>query len=139
MTLTLTTETWFRVLELAEEYGWRPVGTALLGVWDRPELSPAGSFLGRPLGVSPDHSFGERRLMVWEDALSLAEALERAFMTSEPVRLPVSYFLFGSKAIEQHLPPSVGALLGVIDICRLGPFWIERYHYPDRGNKVKSE
>lgn len=124
----LTREAWYGILDLAEEYGWNPMGAVLPGMFENYELSPAGSYLGTPLSLYWNGGSDDGRLVVIEDALNLADALEQAFMEYEPLRVPASYFLF--EPLDQSFPPrpSIGALTAVIDICRTGAFWIEPYN-----------
>jgi hypothetical protein len=123
--ICLTQEAWYGILDLAEEYGWNPIGAVLPGQFENSELSPAGYYLGTPLNLYWNGGSEDGRLVVIEDALNMADALERAFMEYEPVRVPASYFLF--EPLEQPFPlrPSIGALAAVIDICSNGAFWIE--------------
>jgi hypothetical protein len=127
-TIHLTKETWYSILDLAEEYGWNPMGAVLPGQFQSYELPSAGSYLGVPLNWYWNGGSEDDRLVVFEDALNMADALDRAFMEYEPLRVPASYFFF--EPIDQVIPfrPSIGALSAVIDICRTGAFWIE----PDR-------
>jgi hypothetical protein len=124
-TIYLTREAWYGILDLAEEYGWNPMGAVLPGQYETFELSPAGTYLGSPLTLYWNGGSDDGRLVVIEDALNLADALEQAFMEYEPLRVPASYFLF--EPLEGSYParPSIGALSAVIDICRTGAFWIE--------------
>jgi hypothetical protein len=124
-TICLTREAWYGILDMAEEYGWNPMGAVLPGQFEAYELSPFGTYLGRPLNLYWNGGSNDGRLVVIEDALNLADALERAFLEYEPVRVPASYFLF--EPLDGSMPsrPSIGALSAVIDICRTGAFWIE--------------
>jgi hypothetical protein len=127
-TVYLTREAWYGILDLAEEYGWNPRGAVLPGQYENYELSPAGVYLGVPLSLYWNGGTEDGRLVVVEDALNLADALERAFMEYEPVRVPASYFLF--EPLDQPFPsrPSIGALAAVLEICRTGAFWIEPFN-----------
>ena len=121
----LTRETWYSILDLAEEFGWNPMGAVLPGQFQEYEHSYAGSYLG--FNLYWNGGSDEGRLVVFEDALNMADALDQAFMEYEPVRVPASYFLF--EPLDQTLPirPSLGALSAVMGICRMGAFWIEPY------------
>lgn len=125
-TLSLTHQAWYALLDLAEAYGWRPVGTLLPGEWDWLELELHGF---APLGVPHKNGDGceECRMVIIEDALSLAEALEKAFMDYEPARVPASFYLFEPNDLEQRLRPTVGTINTAVSFCRLGSFWIEIY------------
>ena len=121
--LHLTGESWHGILDLAEEYGWNPMGALWAGEDEGYGLPAAGTHLGVSLywNGGSEH----RRLVVFEDALNLADALERAFIEIEPKRLPASYFFFEPQDQSTPVRPGLGALMAVIEICRRGPFWIE--------------
>lgn len=121
----LTGETWYSILDLAEEFGWNPMGAVIPGEFQEYGLSSAGTHLGVALNLYWNGGSEGGRLVVFEDALNMADALERAFMEYEPVRVPASYFFF--EPLDQTSPtrPALGALAAVIDICRTGAFWIE--------------
>ncbi len=68
-----------------------------------------------------------RRLVLMEDAFNLADALERAFLAYEPLRVPASYYLFESDDLALRLRPSLGALGAALDLCRQGAFMIEPF------------
>jgi hypothetical protein len=122
-TLNLTSETWSKILRLAEEFGWRPVSQLMLDWREQPPL--AGIFLGVPLTWHYDDEDSSRQYVVLEDAYNLADILEQALYAYDPIQLPVSFFYFENRALEAYLPPSIGALSEVIQIARLGAFWIE--------------
>jgi hypothetical protein len=124
----LTSETWYSILDLAEEYGWNPMGAVLPGQFQEYEYSSAGSYLGVTLNLYWNGGSDDGRLVVFEDALNMADALDQAFMEYEPLRVPASYFIF--EPYDQAIPvrPSLGALSAVIEICRTGAFWIEPYY-----------
>ena len=129
LTLSLTSEAWFGVLDLAEAYDWNPMGTVQPGYWvdlDRDLYGYAPEGLRK---LVPSEVLIENRLVLLEDALNLADALERAFLDYEPVRLPVDYFLFDSDDPVIRLRPSIGAISAVMDFCLCGAFWIERYYH----------
>jgi hypothetical protein len=69
----------------------------------------------------------ECSLVLLEDALNLADALDQAFLDYEPIRVPASFFLFDPANVALGRRPSVGAISEVRDFCRLGAFRIERY------------
>jgi hypothetical protein len=122
MTLSLTTNTWFSLLDLAEEHGWYPMGTVLPDHWPGFEAEPGAYYFD-----SQEDRNGEEdgfRLVLLEDALNLADALEEAFMAYQPAFVPASFFYFEPLDPTNHRP-SLGALLAAIDFCRLGAFWIE--------------
>jgi hypothetical protein len=117
--------TWFRLLELAEEYDWNPLGTA------QPEQWQAGEV--HPLGYDPDQwpvNDGDdpKRLVLLEDALNLADALERAFLVYEPDPAPQLPEMppSGQQVQEERARPSIGAILALMEFCQQGAFWIEK-------------
>ncbi len=125
--LGLTQTTWFGLLDLAQDYGWTPLGMDLPGPWDLLDLELAGY---SPVGVLPGNAATETPRawpVVLEDALGLADALEQAFLDYEPRRVPASYYLFEPDHSTFHLRPSIGAIQALADFCRLGAFWIEPY------------
>lgn len=127
-TINLTRESWYGILDMAETYGWNPMGAVLPGQYDHYEPSSAGYYLGTPLSLYWNGGSQDGRLVVFEDALNLADALDRAFMEYEPVRVPASYFLFEPLDRSFQSRPSIGALAAVIEICRCGAFWIEPFN-----------
>jgi hypothetical protein len=127
--LCLTAESWHKVLQLALDYGWVPFDSPIIDPFEAPPV--AGTYLGVPLRIVPggydtrkDTSYKE---IVFEDALNLADALERAFDEYEPLCLPGIYYLFDDRELERILPPSIGVLTEVILFCQSGPFSIETW------------
>ena len=84
--VTLTLSAWQQVLELAEAHGWNPLGTVELDSW----LGLGGDPFAGPGSYTP----GERRLVLLDDAINLAEALDRAFLEHEPLPLAQSGGIF---------------------------------------------
>jgi hypothetical protein len=127
-TLSMSNETWFSILELAEVHGWNPLGTFTPQWWL--QMEPVQS------GYDPDEWEGnldeevefDRKLVVLEDALNLAEALELAFLEYEPYRVRVFAQVPMANLAERvnGTRPSIGVISAVIDICRQGPFFIEK-------------
>ena len=124
-TLILTDSTWHTLLDLAEDYGWNPFGPVLPWQWDPLELDLTGYPPGDPLFSFPGEDGRGRRLVVLDDAINLADALEEAFLDYEPQRVPASFYLFAPD--EENTPVSLGALTETLSICQLGAFWIEEY------------
>lgn len=116
-TLGLNKETWARMLEMAEEYGWNPLGTIQP---DRVagEPDPAGY---DPSSWSDGSSAG--RLVLFEDALNLADALERAFLEHEPG--PVEQDSLPARTSPTAQPLGIGVIIAALEFCRDGAFWIE--------------
>jgi hypothetical protein len=147
-TLSITSDTWYGVLDLAGEYGWNPMGTILPGQWDELEVALAGYFLEKPFywqyhgsgngngngngskngsgsaKFAPDSE--DRRMVSFQDALNLADALDQAFLEYEPLRVPASFYLFEPRQKVWSLRPSIGAIAELVNFCRSGGFWIER-------------
>ena len=67
--------------------------------------------------------------MLFEDALNLADALQRAILHYEPQYIPSLYYytLFGELNRSNGTQPSLGAIQGVIDLCYRGSFQIEKF------------
>jgi hypothetical protein len=138
-TLALTHGAWTGALTLAESYGWRSFSPVYPGQGLAHSSWLAGSYLGVPLISPEDDVESARTLMLTEDALSLADAIERAYLAYEPVRLPVAYFLFADDALEARLVPGLGVMAELIDFCRMGAFWIDPYELKYRDGKVKIQ
>ncbi len=128
-TLCLTGETWFSILDLAEVYGWSPLGRTANDQRDEAPLPQAGYFLGAPLFTYPQEMKQEGSLILTEDALNMADALELAFLEYEPQRVPDSFYLFEPAGRFYESRPSLGALIETIQFCRLGAFQIERRQF----------
>lgn len=136
LTLSLSTHTWYQVLELAEAYDWNPLGTVLPdwlpGVRDDVDWDWNGNGHGRgsqpgeelPGSYTPDTS----RLVLLDDALNLADALERAFLAYEPNPVLTVGGIFYTEwdDLTVRTRPAIGVLLILIEFCRMGAFWIRR-------------
>jgi hypothetical protein len=141
ITLSLTSETWYGILDLAEQYGWNPRGTVNPERLDDLEASLAGYYLG---GMAESNGKGrsiESRLVVLEDALNLAEALDQAFLEYEPLRVPTTFYLFEPVGLFVSRRPSIGAIDALEGFCRSGAFWIEPYSRRPNGglNQTSSQ
>jgi hypothetical protein len=124
--LNLALSAWWGILELALDYDWHPLGAAVPGIIHG-EVHMESYYPDHALeGWESAHN-GHSRLVLLEDALNLADALEQAFRQYEHVRLPASYFLFEPADSALRLRPGIGALLAVIDFCRSGAFWVQRH------------
>jgi len=146
-TLSLNAFTWYSLLELAEAYGWQPAGVLPALQSERDSLSEVppnghrrsarehenileGGTVRLPLTEDDalPADYGQEGLVSLDDALNLADALEQAFIVYEPLRLPSLHVL---PWLEDYHPilqrrPGIGALLAMIDFCRLGAFAIEK-------------
>jgi hypothetical protein len=125
-TLSLTHQAWYALLDLAEAYGWHPIGTLLPGEWDWLELELNGF---APVGIPHISEDGcqECRLVIIEDALTLADALEEAFLDYEPSHVPASFYLFEPDDMQIRLRPAIGTINTAAEFFRQGAFWVEIY------------
>ena len=128
--LHLTRTAWYGILELADLYGWTPIGVLLPGEWADLDIPLDGYDYEMPVYGSTQEPLEQGRLVIQEDALNLADALEQAFFEYEPLRVPPSFYLFEPQNDFLRNRPSIGAIAELIDFCRQGPFWIESYQRP---------
>lgn len=119
--------TWSSLLDLAEQYGWRPYG-AIQAEWLWSSAGLQNQREGQDLFTS-SYAYEDGRLVMLEDALNMADALERAFLAYEPerVRSYTDLTLSGAYGHPVNGKPGIGVILEVADLCQLGAFWIERY------------
>jgi len=114
--------TWYGVLKLALNYGWNPLGAV------EPErLELAGLFINNGNHGYGDYWGQKPRLVLFEDALNLGDALERAFIKYEPIRLPSlhPFHLAGENGSSRDQTPAVGVIQLMIRFCHAGAFLIE--------------
>jgi len=128
--LHLTLQAWYGILDLADLYGWSPFRAFWVGNWQDIDI-PWQSYdmEPTPTGLIED-PLEDGRLVILEDALNLADALEQAFYEYESQRVPASYYLFEPDDEYLRNRPSIGAITAVIDFCRQGAFWVEPYRRP---------
>jgi hypothetical protein len=138
VTLNLTSESWYGILDLAEQYGWNPMGTVRAGIWEDLEAAQDGYFLWHPVEHSGNGNGSESRLVVLEDALNLADALDQAFLDYEPLRVPASFYFFEPADLFASRRPSIGAIAALLEFCRTGAFWIELYSRRPNGTPQHS-
>ena len=69
------------------------------------------------------------RIVLLEDALNFVDALDKAYLAYEPVRVPASFFLFEPDDPVLSQRPSLGALAAALDVCRQGSFSIEPWRH----------
>jgi len=123
----LTSRAWHSILEIAEQHGWLPIGAA------QPEwLWGSGNWLllDEEQDQFPNQiSYGDGRLVLLDDALNLADALERAFLAFEPERIRsyTDLTLSGVFGPARNGKPGIGTILEVAAFCQSGAFWIEMY------------
>lgn len=132
--LYLATSAWQGILELAMDYGWNPMGTRagdldISLVW-RPVISVDAYFPAIEYMQRSRESNGWDRLVLLDDALNLADALQEAFLRVEPVRVPATYFLFEPEDESPRSRPGIGTLLAVMDLAYLGAFRVEYRRWP---------
>jgi hypothetical protein len=115
--------TWYGILELAENYGWNPRGTVTP---ERMEL--AGFYSGNGKLRVGEYWGNETRLVLLEDALNLADALEEAFLRYEPKRLPSlhPFHLGEPNGSNGFHAPGIGVIQILIHFCQEGAFLIEK-------------
>lgn len=133
LTIRLTECTWRSTMDLADRHGWLPMGTIrpgmLAGLFytasdDHPDERArlaAGIALG---SYTPDTD----RMVLLEDALNIADALEHAFLEREPGHINPERIIVLSdwESNVEDSRPGVGLLLALVDFFRQGAFWIER-------------
>ena len=121
--LGFNTRAWYGLLELAEAYGWLPMGTVQPIVTD----SERHRFTLEEPEIGDYWSDGER-VVVFEDALNLADALQEAFWEYEPAYLASLYgfYLPWEQNGSNGAHPSLGAIEVMIEFCQYGGFSIER-------------
>ena len=126
--LCMSSRAWFDIISLAEDYGWNPMGTVqedwTLGlVSGFPEVN-----LDIPDFWSNSYTDEDDSLVLLDDALNLADALELAFIESDPQ--PSLDYLPGYTDVWDQTNDSsragIGVILVVKDFCYHGAFWIER-------------
>jgi hypothetical protein len=122
LTLTLSAQAWFGVLELAQAYDWNPMGTI------SSDLVNAHAIPGEEDPWGWDYTPEETRLVLLEDALNLADALQRAYHDEEPGEAWYSagFFMQSLAAPPDEFQPAIGVIQQTLAFCRQGAFLIER-------------
>lgn len=153
-TLGLSTPTWSEILNLALRNGWQPLGSvspdapspdfSLAGIFsldwedeaawheeDTAVYQPSAMLISYlPFLPEDGHLQSETsRLVLLEDALNFADALDKAYQAYEPVRVPASFFLFEPDDPALSRRPSLGALAAALEVCRQGSFSIEPWRF----------
>ena len=123
----LSSLTWYGILQMAEDYGWNPMGTVSAYPTAVNDTLP-WSFLGLPEEIPGEYWENETRLVLFEDALNLADALEIALNQYKPQFLPcLSVFALQDSIYNgSGSQPSIGSLRLVADFCLSGSFYIEK-------------
>jgi hypothetical protein len=126
-TFKINQATWYGLLDLAEEHGWNPMGTILLEPLYEIENSSWSEFKNLDQWDG-DYWTHDGRLVLFEDALNLADALESAFLNYQPTFQTSIYDFFptSNNHSPKNLHPSIGAIRILIDFCQLGAFYIEK-------------
>ena len=131
-TLCLNRTAWFQILEMAEQFRWIPYGTVDNRLLFDMDLSPAGYDPYETVGGNGNghqHSAAVTRKVLLDDALNLADALERAFLEYEPQPSIARAYITTSGRyvpVDNHRP-GIGTIAAVVDFCRQGAFLIEGY------------
>ena len=129
-TVSLNNESWYSILDLAEIYGWNAMGT-VLPEWLHGSLPAVGWGWQSPEEWElweGSYTDEEKRLVLFEDALNLADALERAFLDErELVPMELEITDSGRVIPFTRQRPGVGVMMAVLELSRMGAFWIERY------------
>lgn len=128
LTLTLNSNAWCGLLDLAEDHGWNPMGAVDPDGWLE-HIAGMGVFEPDSDGeLNRGYSSDNNHLVLLEDALNLADSLERVFLAYEPPKEFRRYIYFYSELekAEFTLTPGIGALLILESFCRQGAFTIER-------------
>ncbi len=156
--LSMSEDAWHRIVELAEEYGWQPLGAFRPDGWLAPGDPQPGYYPdyiyyeSSPPETLDDHApdllrwesnnreaggrdpgdtagIDQVMLVILEDALSMAGALEQALLEyePEPVYKLQGTFLSQLLRLEARSRPGLGAITALVEFCRLGGFRLERY------------
>lgn len=127
LTFGLTSSTWYGILELAEENGWNPMGTMPPDP-DEAALVLAGLSTMDTPPWGGEYWNDDGGLVLFEDALNLADSLEHALLRYEPQYIPSLYYytVFGENNGYARNQPGLGAIQGMIDFCYTGSFKIEK-------------
>ena len=124
----MTTRAWFDIISLAEDHGWNPIGP-VNEAWT---LGLGGEYQEFSLERSDprldSYASGKGSLVLLDDALNLADALELAFFETDPQPsleyLPV--YENGRGQTNGSLHAGIGVIQLVKEFCYQGAFWIER-------------
>ncbi len=126
--LSLSTHAWYVSLESAEGSGWNPMGAVPEELDEWESLSIENVWFTSELDIQAYFTCDESMVLM-EDALNLADALDRAYLAFEPERVDwlfANYFN-GFFNPTPKLHPSIGTIKTLADFCRQGAFWISRF------------
>jgi hypothetical protein len=125
--LSLSTYAWYISLESAENSGWNPMG-AVPELTDESETMSLEKYWFIQELDTQAYFDGESSTVLLEDALNLADALDRVFLTFEPERVDWWYTEYYNglfnPAPKSH--PSIGTIKTLANFCRQGAFRIMR-------------
>jgi hypothetical protein len=127
MRMSLSTNAWYISLESAENSGWNPMG-AVPEITDGSETLSLDRYWYIQELDTQAYISGDGSTVLLEDALNLADALERVFLTFEPEHVDwwyaEYYNVFFNPAPKLH--PSIGTIKTLANFCRQGAFRILR-------------
>jgi hypothetical protein len=125
--LSLSTSAWYISLESAENSGWNPMGAAPEWPNESEPVSLDQYWYIQDLDTQAYIS-GDGSTVLLEDALNLADALDRVFLTFEPQRVDWSYAEYYNDFFSRtpKLQPSIGTVKILANFCRQGAFRILR-------------
>jgi hypothetical protein len=122
-TIRLSNQAWFGILELAEDYGWRPLGT----------IMPESYGLAGPFSDDPSQWYGDywsagERLVIVDDALNMGDALSKAYVDYEPIRKETLHPFFADSdfGVINRPQPGIGIVKLLAEFCLYGSFFIEQ-------------
>jgi len=126
ITTRINQSSWYGSLELAQEYGWNPMGTILPQPSYKMVSQVCNEFLYPDLWRG-DYWTYSGSLVLFEDALNLADALEDAFLKYYPVFVTYLNFFypFRNNHSAKKAKPSISVIRILIDFCRMGSFHID--------------
>lgn len=120
--IVLTTRAWHHLLVMAEDHGWNPLGTVQPEWWQAVVVG-----LGVEAPDIPELSYAPAlsRMVLVEDALNLADALDAAWLAYEPLDLRRRGRRQSWSNGGLDGKPGIGTVQAVTNFCREGAFWIE--------------
>ncbi len=126
--LSLSTHAWYVSLDSAEGSGWNPMGAVLEEMDGSESLAVYNTWYAGELDTQAYFTCDGSTVLL-EDALNLADALDRAYLTFEPERIDWLYadYYNGFFNPTPKLHPSLGTIKTLANFCRQGAFWILRF------------
>ncbi len=128
ITLSMTTPTWYRILEVAEEYGWVPMGTVMPEWWLESAFARFGYGLDDPYDWQGGYTEEDERLVMLEDVARFSEALEQAYYDYEPEYIQDwrEFFLADTLKAPVCTKIAIGVLEEMVLFTQMGTFSIQR-------------